>query len=234
MAPLKSTIAGLILTGGKSSRMGQDKATLEIGDLPLWRIAIDILEPLTDKVILVGQIPSLANTAPYTMLADSPPGLGPLGGLATGLERSGYEHHLVLAVDYPLARPALFRLLLEQANQAKAVDQANAVDQADAVDQAKAVDQADAVDQTNAVCGRSRDHLEPLVAYYHASCADVIRAMIAENEIRTRKIFDRVKSRVLTAAEYDTVDPERLSQLNVNTPVELEHVRRLFPAHGGK
>ena len=201
MPPAKSTIAGLLLIGGKSRRMGRDKAVLDIGGTPLWQIAIEILKPLSDKVIVVGQIPALPNTAPYTSLADSPPGFGPMGGLATGLERSGYEHHLVLAVDYPLVRPALLRLFLEHA--------------------------ADAA----AVCGRSHDYLEPLVAYYHISCAVVMRQMISEGEMRTHKVFDRVTSHVVTTEEYEAADPERLSQINVNTPEDLDNVRRLYLAH---
>jgi len=49
--------------------------------------------------------------------------------------------------------------------------------------------------------------------------------MLAEGEIRTHKLYERVRSHILNDEEYDSVDPDRLSQFNVNTPDDLERVR---------
>jgi len=191
----RDILAGLVLTGGKSQRMRRDKATLVVGERSLWRMAADVLASQVDTVYLVGAVASLNNTDPYRLLPDDPPGFGPLGGIATGLEQSGYTHHLVLAVDYPLIRHELLQLIGDRAT------------------------------GVQAVCGRSHEFLEPLVAYYHADCAAVIRRMLAEGEIRTHKLYERVRSHILNDEEYDSVDPDRLSQFNVNTPDDLERVR---------
>lgn len=194
----RGELAGLILMGGESVRMGRDKATLRLAGKPLWEIAVSTLRPLVDTVILVES--SLSSIAPgsYRVLTDDPPGHGPLGGLVTGLEQSGYQHHLVMAVDYPLVQPALLRLLLARAA------------------------------GVWAVCCRSSAFLEPLLAYYNAACAPVMRRMLAEGELRTHMLYERVPSVILQTEEYDGADPRRLSQINVNTPQDMERAAAIY------
>ncbi|MBI5868393.1 MAG: molybdenum cofactor guanylyltransferase [candidate division Zixibacteria bacterium] len=173
----QSEVAGIILTGGRSTRMGLDKATLSLAGRPMCQWVADALRPLVDRIILVGAIPGLDVAVPLSLVVDNPPGFGPLGGLATGLEASGKSHHLVVAADYPLVRPELLRLLLNKAP------------------------------GHLAVCGRTELFLEPLVGYYHSGCAPVARAMLAEGELRTHLLFKRVASHVLSDEEYEMVDP---------------------------
>ncbi|HEX9750145.1 MAG TPA: molybdenum cofactor guanylyltransferase [candidate division Zixibacteria bacterium] len=191
-------IAGLVLIGGRSERMGRDKALLELGGRPLWQIAANTLSPLVGCVLLVGNVNVPGTGSATRRIDDDPPGLGPLGGIVTGLEKSGCAHHLVLAVDYPMVTLEFLRLLLDSA------------------------------DGFQAVCGQSATHLEPLVAYYHADCAPVARTMIDSGEIRTHKLFERVRSRIITGPEYGAVDPQRRSLINVNTPDDLKRVSVLM------
>ena len=204
MAIVKSELAGLILVGGKSERMGCDKATLRLAGTPLWEIAVSTLQPFVDRVILVDSARSSTFPASYHVLYDDPPGLGPLGGLVTGLEQSGYLHHLLVAVDYPLVQPALLQLLLDRAT------------------------------GHWAVCGRSALFLEPMIGYYNAACAPVIRRMLAKNENRTHKLLERVPAVVIDSDDYDKADPQRLSQTNVNTPADLERAATIFRQSRGQ
>lgn len=194
----QTDIAGLILTGGRSTRMGLDKPTLMLAGQRMWHWAANALRPLVDAIFLVGAIDGLTADAPVSIIADNPSGLGPLGGLATGLERSGKTHHLVVAVDYPLVRPELLQLLLRRAP------------------------------GHLAVCGRSGLYLEPLVGYYHSDCAAAARAMLAEGELRTHLLFKRVASLILNEEEYEQVDPNRMSQFNVNTPADASRADELL------
>ena len=52
--------------------------------------------------------------------------------------------------------------------------------------------------------------------------------MIAEGEVRTRMLYERVPSVILDANEYDAVDPRRLSQINVNTPKDLKRATAIY------
>jgi molybdopterin-guanine dinucleotide biosynthesis protein A len=178
--------------------MGRDKATLRLAGTPLWEIVASTLEPLVDSVILVNSGSAYFSTCSCRQLTDDPPGNGPLGGIVTGLEQSGYQHHLVMAVDYPLVQPALLRLLLARAA------------------------------GVWAVCGRSATFLEPLLGYYNAACAPVIRRMLAEGELRTHMLYERVPSVILEMGEYEGADPRRLSQLNVNTPEDMERAAAIY------
>jgi molybdenum cofactor guanylyltransferase len=84
-------VNGFILAGGKSSRMGRDKALLDWHGRPLVSHMIHILEDVTDQVQVVGRDP----------LPDRVPGHGPLSGIATALEVSPTDANLILAVDLP-------------------------------------------------------------------------------------------------------------------------------------
>jgi molybdopterin-guanine dinucleotide biosynthesis protein A len=184
-------IAGLILIGGKSERMGQPKALIELAREPLWLHSCKLLRPFVNEVFLVGSIPGFEPPASIRLLTDSPPGFGPLGGIATGLERSGYPHHLLVAVDYPLIRPDLLTGLLAHS------------------------------ESHWAVCTRSAAFLEPLVAYYRTDCAPVARQMLAAGEVRTHRLFERVPSFVMDDRELAKIDPPKWSHFNVNTPSDL-------------
>ncbi len=195
--PSVADVAGIILIGGRSSRMGRDKTAIEIAGRPMWRWVADALETCTSSLYFAGEADGLDSASPFPILPDDPPGLGPLGGLATALERSGRKHNLIVAADYPLVRPKLLNLLLEKST------------------------------GHMATCGRTSEFLEPLVGYYNAACAPVIRTMLAEGELRTHQLFTRAPSHILTDEEYESADPDRLSQINVNTPADLARVVKL-------
>jgi molybdopterin-guanine dinucleotide biosynthesis protein A len=180
--------------------MGRPKATVELDGVPLWKRAIDCLIPFVVETILLGTVPGLVVPEGHRQLADNPMGIGPLGGLVTGLEQSGHEHHLLLAVDYPLVPPVFFQALLAQA------------------------------ERFHAVCGQGDVFLEPLVGYYHRDCAPVIRKMIAQGEIRTHKLYERVPSRVISPVEMLKIDPAKWAHFNVNTPADLIRAERRLRA----
>ncbi len=92
----------VLMAGGKSSRMGRDKAWLEIGGKPLWQHQLEKLKSLAADVIISarpGRFDSV-NTG-CRMILDEVPDLGPLGGLASALHAAKHERVLVLAVDMP-------------------------------------------------------------------------------------------------------------------------------------
>jgi molybdopterin-guanine dinucleotide biosynthesis protein A len=84
-------VTGFVLAGGKSSRMGRDKALLDWHGVTLLEHMMNLLRTVTDPVLVVGR----------DQLCDRLPGLGPLSGIATGLEHSATDANLFLAVDLP-------------------------------------------------------------------------------------------------------------------------------------
>src|SRR5262249_41454050 len=85
-------LTGFVLAGGKSSRMGQDKAFLDWHGQRLLDHMVGLFHTVANPVQVVGRPP-----LPYQI-----PGLGPLSGMATGLEASFTDANLFVAVDLPL------------------------------------------------------------------------------------------------------------------------------------
>ncbi len=84
-------VTGFVLAGGRSTRMGQDKALLDWHGKPLLEHMVHLLQGVADEVHVVGR----------NQLPDRAPGLGPLSGIATGLETSSTDANLFIAVDLP-------------------------------------------------------------------------------------------------------------------------------------
>lgn len=202
MAIPTSEIAGLVLIGGKSERLGRPKALIELHGVPLWSRAVDSLTPFVNDILFLGGVTGFAPPSRYRRIDDDPPGIGPLGGLVAGLEQSGYKHHLLLAVDYPLVPAELLQSLCGHAG------------------------------KYDAVCGMNDSFTEPLVAYYHAHCAPVIRQMLTEREVHTHRLIGRVKKLVIPKLEMLKIDPAKTAYFNVNTPSDLlEAEARLASGH---
>jgi molybdopterin-guanine dinucleotide biosynthesis protein A len=92
-------VGGYVLAGGRSTRMGRDKALLELGGEPLVRHAVHKLSRLTQAVHILSDRPELAGFAP--LVPDLRPGFGPLGGMEAALAHTQYDWTLLLPVDMP-------------------------------------------------------------------------------------------------------------------------------------
>ena len=104
-------MASIVLAGGPSSRMGQDKAMLMLGGQTLLERAIRIAADAS-KPVWVADRADHYHFHGVTVIGDEHPGEGPLGGLITGLRAAGAGVHVVLACDTPLMEPRVLSLLL--------------------------------------------------------------------------------------------------------------------------
>ena len=94
-----SDVSGYVLAGGKSSRMGQDKALLELAGKPLVLRAVEKLQQVCGEVSILGNREELEVYAP--LVRDLHEGCGPLGGIEAALAHSTKAWHLLMAVDMP-------------------------------------------------------------------------------------------------------------------------------------
>ncbi len=106
-------VSGVILAGGRSSRMGEDKALLEIDGTPMIRRLADLLLGLTDDVVI-----SANSTERYAFLnlpvvPDVFPDLGPMSGIHATMVRTSRPLLLALACDMPRIHPGLLRYVLD-------------------------------------------------------------------------------------------------------------------------
>lgn len=190
------SVSAAIMAGGKSRRMGRDKAWLDVGDgRPIVRRVIDVLSAVADEVFLV------ANDERYTTLGlrvvpDRFAAGGVLGGIATGVGAATHDRVLVAACDMPFLRPEVFRLLVERS------------------------------DGYDAVVPRIGDEYEALHALYTKTCLPPMERALGAGKMRVLSFFADVRLRVLEADELRTVDPDLRSFTNVNTPEELAAATR--------
>ena len=108
-----SNVSGYILMGGRSRRLGRDKATIAVDGMPLWRRTSWIARgEVGSRPALIADHLNPESHQGFELLRDAKPGKGPLGGLVAALRHCSTEWALVLAVDLPLLEPLDVRRLL--------------------------------------------------------------------------------------------------------------------------
>jgi molybdopterin-guanine dinucleotide biosynthesis protein A len=203
-------VSGIVLAGGSSSRLGQNKALVCVAGRPLVERVVDVLRPLVSDVVLVTQgecqAPSgcLAPEAELLahldlhIVADVFSGVGTLGGLHAGLSAIDSEYGLVVGCDMPFLNANLLRYMIVQT---KGYD---------------------------VVMPRVGKYYEPLHALYARRCLPAIERSILAGRRRIRHALADLCIRYIEEPELDRYDPDRLSFFNVNTPEDLERARSLL------
>jgi molybdopterin-guanine dinucleotide biosynthesis protein A len=186
--------AAVLLAGGKSSRMGRDKAALPVNGEPLWQRQIAILRATQPAELFI----SGKSDGPYAdcgveILADEFPDCGPLGGIATALRRCNSERLLVLAVDMPAMTAAFLRTLVAESDRiAKGVVPSVAADgrrRADPARSARLLPSA-------ATC------IEPLAAVYPRAAIAIADECLRAGEFKLEAFI-----RKLEASQLVSVNP---------------------------
>jgi FdhD protein len=194
--PARPSLAGAVLAGGRSRRMGRDKRTLPIQGQPLLSHAVAALAAVTDEVVVVAATaddPALASLAPpVRTVADLVPDQGPLGGLLTVLTTTAAEVVVVVPGDHPALAPAVLERLVD----ALVTDPA-----------------ADA-----ALLGTDERGPQPLVGAYRPRAAATVRRLLDEGERRARVLVDHLPHVVLAEAVWRELDPAGHTSTDLDTP----------------
>jgi molybdenum cofactor guanylyltransferase len=111
-----AALTGLVLAGGRSRRMGSDKALLTIGGGRLVDHAVEVLQACCGQVLVAAGNERRIDGLAVPQIADAVADVGPLGGILAGLEHARTPLLAVLAVDLPDADPAVLRLLADRWN----------------------------------------------------------------------------------------------------------------------
>ena len=104
MERTKVEVTGVILAGGKSSRMGKNKALLELGGKRIIESEINLFKSIFKEVILVTNSPLEYAGFDIKIVTDIFPEKGSLGGIYTGLFYSSYDYSFVASCDMPFLR----------------------------------------------------------------------------------------------------------------------------------
>jgi molybdopterin-guanine dinucleotide biosynthesis protein A len=110
-----AAFTAVLLAGGRSTRMGQDKAGLLFQGQPLWELQLSKLRALSPAEILIsGHKDGPYSAAGVELVFDPEPGLGPLAGLCAAMQRCTSPLLLVLAIDLPAMTAAYLHSLLAE------------------------------------------------------------------------------------------------------------------------
>jgi molybdopterin-guanine dinucleotide biosynthesis protein A len=186
-----------ILAGGKSSRMGTDKAFVEYEGRTLLARALDLARSVASSVWIVGSKEKFAALAP--VVEDVFRDCGPLGGIHAALRTSPTELNVMLAVDMPFVSLAFLQYLITQAR--------------DASDAAVVVPLGD---------GRR----QPLCAIYRREFAGVAERALRAGRNKIDPLFDEVRTRVIGQERLEGAGFSPAIFRNLNTPEELELEKR--------
>jgi len=205
------TAAGVVLAGGRSSRMGEPKADLEWhGSTLLYRAAAILKRTVAGQVVVVAapaqELPDLPGGV--AVVEDPVEGRGPVQGLAVGLAAVAglADAAFVCSTDLPFLHPAFVRRVLRAVT-----------------------------DGVDVVLPVARGYRQPLAAAYRTGLADLVTRLIDEGNLRPGMIF---KHCAVTRLEDDdlladpalaTLDPDLDSVLNVNTPEDYRAARDREP-----
>jgi molybdenum cofactor guanylyltransferase len=112
--------SAVLLAGGKSSRMGRDKAFLEIEDEPLWQRQLATLRHLAPEQLMISG-PCREEWSDYEIVADDLAAAGPLAGVAAALRKCATPRLIVLAIDLPEMTTDFLHSLLQLCGDRKGV-----------------------------------------------------------------------------------------------------------------
>jgi molybdopterin-guanine dinucleotide biosynthesis protein A len=188
-------LSGIILSGGKSTRMGENKAFIEIEGVPIIRRIQSVFERLFDEIIIVTDQKEIFSSLNAKIYEDLIPNRGVLGGLYTGLFFSSFGFSFYVACDMPFLKEPVIKFLIEN------------------------------IDGYDAVVPKTKDGLQPLHAIYSKNCLEPVKKIIDEGKFRIIDLYSMVRVKIVEEREFFSLDPMRESFINVNTPEELSLIR---------
>lgn len=193
-------LTGIVLAGGRSSRMGRDKATMELVGRMLIERAVAALDSIAQQVVIVrapGQsFPLVPVSGSLTVVEDPVEGQGPLVGMAVGLAAAESPVSVVVGVDHPFLQPDLLRLLASRVTP---------------------------VDRWVLPVADGRP--QPLCSALASDAAGVLQAHVDRGDRAPMAVAAELGMLRITEEEWRTVDPEGLSFIDVDTPEEFEAAR---------
>jgi molybdopterin-guanine dinucleotide biosynthesis protein A len=195
-------LTGVVLAGGRSSRYGKNKALVELDSVPLIERVLRVMTSIFHDVVLITNTPDEYGYLKIPMFPDIIKGLGPLGGIYTGLKVISNGSAFFAACDMPFLNPLLIRHMLSVR------------------------------DDFDVVVPRISGNIEALHGLYSKRCLSSIKSQIESRTYQIFRFFSAVRVRFVDDDEVTRWDPGLRSFLNINTPDELRILGTSEPAEG--
>lgn len=184
---MAQSVTAIILAGGESRRMGQNKAFLPWGNTTLINQVIDALHPVADEIIIVSKQSSDFVNLSVKTVEDLIPDAHALGGLFTGLRASLDNVCFVCACDMPYLNTKLIQYLCDQ------------------------------ISDCDAVIPSTSRGLQPLHAVYTKSLLPTIKDQINSKQWSLQEMVPKLNAKLISNAIVSKYDPTERSFINLNT-----------------
>ncbi|MBM4350135.1 MAG: molybdenum cofactor guanylyltransferase [Deltaproteobacteria bacterium] len=184
-------VTGIILSGGKSARMGRDKAFIEIDGIPIIQRIYNIFEKIFNEIIIVTNQKESYESFKAKIVSDLIVNHGALGGLYTGLFFASNPYSFCVACDMPFLKESMIQYLIKQA------------------------------DGFDAIVPRTDDGLQPLHAIYSKSCIPPIKKLIDMGKYKIIDFYPLVRIKIIEEPEFINLDRTKESFININTTEDL-------------
>lgn len=200
------TVGGIILCGGKSSRMGRAKALLPVGEELMLQRVVRIVGSVLSPVVVVAapeqELPDLPGRV--IVARDEREHLGPLAGLRIGLEalQDKADAGYCSSCDVPLLKVEFIEAVISR------------------------------LGDYDVVTPQEGRFYHPLAAVYRTSLAPIAAQLVAEDRLRLMFLLDAVRTLAVDVDDLRTVDPALESLRNVNTPEEYSAVLEMLETDG--
>jgi molybdopterin-guanine dinucleotide biosynthesis protein A len=190
-------ITGIVLAGGKSSRFGSNKALARFNGTPLIERVTVALGSIFKNIIIITNSPLEYSYLKIPLYQDIIKGMGPVGGIYTGLDVLEDDWGFFCACDMPFINEVFVRHI------------------------------AGLKEGFDAVVPKVDWKIEPLHALYNKGCLNAMKELINKKEFQTIKAFDSINVRFVEETEIRKFDPELKTFLNVNRQDDLEKIIKL-------
>jgi len=190
-------ISGIILAGGKSSRMGKNKALLEIDGLTLIERVAAIMSGVCSEIIIAGDSSGTLNRPGCRSVPDIYPGCGPLSGIHAGLSAAKNQYSFIAACDMPFVDEKLMRKIIDQVE-----------------------------DGYEAVILKTGKFYEPLFSLYGKGYMRAAETSIEKGIYKVTASLSLVRWKAVSV-DVDEMPDLGKCLLNINTPGEYEEARKI-------
>lgn len=188
--------SGIVLAGGKSTRMGRDKANIRLGSQTMLERSVEKLQQIFDEVIIVSDRPSKYALTGTRQVFDIYGGKSPLGGIHAGLSVAGNSNAFITACDMPFWQPEMAAFLLQ------------------------------CLEDYDAAIPRVAGYIEPLFAVYSKRCLPAVEACLQQDIYKIIEVFPLLKVKYVEEEAWGKFGDTDKIFININTPQELKTLLR--------
>ncbi len=160
----KNPITGIVLAGGESSRMGEDKSQMLISEQQLIEFSLNALKPFCQELIISSN-KEVHKSYGFKTISDKQNKIGPISGIQSALANSKTDYIIILPCDSPMVKQAFVEFLISKID-----------------------------NEIDALVPKYQNHLEPLFAIYHKRILPIVDQQIAKQDYRLTNLLKQIRT----------------------------------------